>query len=121
MYILGFPTDTDETINKTINYSKKLNTTYAQFSVWTPYPGTPVFSEYKDKINVEKYENFDQYQLVYNQSYLTKMKYENISQSIYSLLFKNKLVNEIYKVVYNSLMKLSIIILVIMKIQLLKK
>ena len=41
MYILGFPTDTDETINKTINYSKKLNTTYAQFSVWTPYPGTP--------------------------------------------------------------------------------
>ena len=31
MYILGFPTDTDDTINKTINYSKKLNTTYAQF------------------------------------------------------------------------------------------
>ena len=52
MYILGFPTDTDDTINKTINYSKKLNTTYAQFSVWTPYPGTPIFNEYKDKITV---------------------------------------------------------------------
>ena len=30
-----------------------MNTTYAQFSVWTPYPGTPVYMEYKDKINVE--------------------------------------------------------------------
>ena len=53
MYILGFPTDTNETINKTINYAKKLNTTYAQFSVWTPYPGTPVFNEYKDKITAK--------------------------------------------------------------------
>ena len=45
MYILGFPTDTKISIQKTINYAKKLNTTYAQFSVWTPYPGTPVYSQ----------------------------------------------------------------------------
>ena len=32
------------------NYAKKLNTTYAQFSVWTPYPGTPIYNEYKDKV-----------------------------------------------------------------------
>ena len=64
MYILGFPTDTIDTINKTINYSKKLNTTYAQFSVWTPYPGTPVYNDYKNKILVKDYENFDQYKLV---------------------------------------------------------
>ena len=72
MYILGFPTDTDETINKTIDYSKKLNTTYAQFSVWTPYPGTPVFNEYKDKITADKYDEFDQYNLVYNHSLFSK-------------------------------------------------
>ena len=72
MFIIGFPTDTTETINKTIDYAKYLNTSFAQFSVWTPYPGTPVFSEYKDKINVEKYENFDQYQLVYNHKLFNK-------------------------------------------------
>ena len=72
MYILGFPTDTDETINKTINYAKKLNTTYAQFSVWTPYPGTPVFNEYKDKITANSYDEFDQYHLVYNHNLFNK-------------------------------------------------
>ena len=38
MFILGFPSDEEESMNKTILYAKKLNTTYAQFSVWTPYP-----------------------------------------------------------------------------------
>ena len=50
MFIIGFPTDTKNTINKTIQYAKKLNTTYAQFSVWTPYPGTPIFEKFKDKL-----------------------------------------------------------------------
>ncbi len=87
MYILGFPTDTDETINKTINYSKKLNTTYAQFSVWTPYPGTPVYSEYKDKINVEKYENFDQYQLVYNHKLFNKSEIRKYLSKAYTAYY----------------------------------
>jgi anaerobic magnesium-protoporphyrin IX monomethyl ester cyclase len=65
MFIIGFPTDTEETINKTINYAKVLNTSFAQFSVWTPYPGTPIFEKYKNKISVKKYESFDQYNLVY--------------------------------------------------------
>ena len=33
MYIIGFPTDTEETINNTIDYAKSLNTSFAQFSV----------------------------------------------------------------------------------------
>ena len=44
MFIIGFPTDNEKTIMNTINYAKKLNTTFAQFSVWTPYPETPVFA-----------------------------------------------------------------------------
>ena len=87
MYILGFPTDDDETINKTINYSKKLNTTYAQFSVWTPYPGTPVYMEYKDKINVDKYENFDQYQLVYNHDLFNKSEIRNYLSKAYTAYY----------------------------------
>lgn len=84
MYILGFPTDNEETINKTINYSKKLNTTYAQFSVWTPYPGTPVYMEYKDKINVDKFENFDQYQLVYDHKKFNKKEIRNYLSKAYT-------------------------------------
>ena len=84
MYILGFPTDTNETINKTINYAKKLNTTYAQFSVWTPYPGTPVFNEYKDKITAKNYDEFDQYHLVYEHSLFNKKNIRNYLSKAYS-------------------------------------
>ena len=84
MYILGFPTDTDETINKTIDYSKKLNTTYAQFSVWTPYPGTPVFNEYKDKITAKNYDEFDQYHLVYDHNLFDKKNIRKYLSKAYS-------------------------------------
>ena len=84
MYILGFPTDTDETINKTINYSKKLNTTYAQFSVWTPYPGTPVYNEYKDKITAKNYDEFDQYHLVYDHNLFNKKNIRKYLSKAYS-------------------------------------
>ena len=72
MFILGFPTDKEETMDNTINYAKKLNTTYAQFSVWTPYPGTPIYNEYKDKIITNTYEECDQYNLIYKHNTLNK-------------------------------------------------
>ena len=84
MYIIGFPSDSEKTINNTINYAKKLNTTYAQFSVWTPYPGTPVFKEYNNKITEEKYENFDQYRLVYKHNIFDKKKIRFFLNKAYS-------------------------------------
>ena len=57
MFIIGFPTDDENSIMKTINYAKKLNTTFAQFSVWTPYPGTPVFKEYENRIIAKNLKN----------------------------------------------------------------
>ena len=74
MFIIGFPTDTEETILSTINYARKLNTSFAQFSIWTPYPGTPVFENFKNKIETDKFENFNQYQLVYKHPLLDKKK-----------------------------------------------
>jgi radical SAM superfamily enzyme YgiQ (UPF0313 family) len=66
MYIIGLPTDTDSTYKKTVEFAKKVKSSYAQFSVFTPYPGTPVFREYEKKIIAKKYENFTQWQLVFD-------------------------------------------------------
>ena len=44
-FILGYPGETVEDINKTINFSIKLNPDYSQFSILTPFPGTPIYSE----------------------------------------------------------------------------
>lgn len=87
MYILGFPTDTEITINKTINYSKKLNTTYAQFSVWTPYPGTPVFKEFKEKITAKRYDEFDQYHLVFKHNLFNSKNIRSYLSKAYSTYY----------------------------------
>ena len=84
MFIIGFPSDNERSIAKTINYAKKLNTTYAQFSVWTPYPGTPVFNEYKDNITAQKFDEFDQYHLVYNHKLFSKEKIRKYLSKAYS-------------------------------------
>jgi radical SAM superfamily enzyme YgiQ (UPF0313 family) len=50
MYIIGMPSDTKEKFLSTLEYAKRLNSSYAQFSVFTPYPGTPAFKDYKEII-----------------------------------------------------------------------
>lgn len=48
-FIIGFPQDTHETIQQTIDLAKELDPDYAQFSICTPYPGTPMFREAEEK------------------------------------------------------------------------
>lgn len=42
-FILGMPGENIDTINNTINFAIKLDPTFAQFSIATPYPGTKLF------------------------------------------------------------------------------
>lgn len=44
-FIIGLPTETEETIRQTIEFSKKLPLDIALFHVAAPYPGTPFFFE----------------------------------------------------------------------------
>jgi radical SAM superfamily enzyme YgiQ (UPF0313 family) len=43
-FIIGFPEDTMESIKQTIDFAKSLNLDYAEFSILTPYPGSPIFN-----------------------------------------------------------------------------
>jgi tRNA A37 methylthiotransferase MiaB len=65
MYIIGFPEENKEKFLKTVDYAIKVNSSYAQFSVFTPYPGTPVYKEYEKKITATKFEDFNQWKLVF--------------------------------------------------------
>lgn len=64
-YILGYPDDTPQSFGRTMEYAQQINSIFAQISVFTPYPGTPAFKQYEDRIAVGKYENFTQYDLVF--------------------------------------------------------
>ena len=87
MFIIGFPADNEASIMKTINYAKKLNTTFSQFNVWTPYPGTPVFKEYENKIITEKFEDFDMYNLVFSHNIFTPKRIRELLSKSYSMYY----------------------------------
>ena len=60
MFMFGNPEDSVETIKKTIQYSILLPNQLVQYSVFTPYPGTPIYNEFKNKIIVRKFEKYNQ-------------------------------------------------------------
>jgi len=82
-YIIGSPADTEETINHTIDYAKKLNTSYAQFTVCTPYPGTKFYEDIRDKITEKDWNKFDIYTLVFKHSNLSSEMIESLKEKAY--------------------------------------
>ena len=72
MFIIGNPEDDKDTIIQSIEYAKYLPSLYSQFSVFTPYPGTPAYNEFKDIITEPKLENFNQYNLTFKHKNLSK-------------------------------------------------
>ena len=90
MFILGYPKDTIETCKATINYAKQINSIITQFTVFTPYPGTPSFKEYEKKIIIEKYEDFTMYDLVFKHDNLSKKDIEKLKNEAYQKCYLNK-------------------------------
>ena len=103
MFIIGNPEDTKETIIQSIMYAKHLPSLYSQFSVFTPYPGTPVFNEYKNLINETRFENFNQYNLTFKHKNLTKKDINNLkSLAYFKYYFNFKKIFQILKYSFQS-------------------
>ena len=104
MFIFGSPEDTEETILDTIEYSKYLPSLYAQYSIFTPYPGTPIYNEYKEKVYEKKFENFNQYKLVFKHKNLSEEQIEKLkSLAYYKYYFNIKKIFTILKYFINSM------------------
>lgn len=52
-FIIGFPTETKESIRKTINFAKKASLDMVQFNSFTPLPGAAIYE------NISQYGEFD--------------------------------------------------------------
>lgn len=48
-FMFGLPTDTEESLKKTIAFAKKLSPTYAKVTITIPFPGTRLYEEYEKK------------------------------------------------------------------------
>ena len=71
-FIIGFPSDTDRSIRNVLDYALKLNPTFANFNVMTPYPGTPFFEQIRSQIADFDYSHYTAYTPV--------LKYEHLSR-----------------------------------------
>jgi len=63
-FILGFPWETIDDMKKTVEFAIKLKPNYAQFTVLTPYPGTPLFN-YAVEHNLIEDWNWEHYTTVH--------------------------------------------------------
>ena len=59
-FILGFPWETIDDMKKTIDFAVKLDPDYAQFTVLTPYPGTPLY-KYAEEHGLIEDRNWEHY------------------------------------------------------------
>ena len=88
-YILGLPEDTQATCIRTIDYSKLINSYGAQFSVFTAYPGTPVYKEYEDNLSTQRFEEFTGFNLTYKHKNISYEQSQKIMSYAYHEYYTN--------------------------------
>ncbi len=70
-FMIGFPHDTRDSILAVLDYARKLNPTFANFNVVTPYPGTPFFKQIREQIASFDFSQYSVYTPVLRYEHLT--------------------------------------------------
>lgn len=70
-FMIGFPEDTPKSIHAVLRYAKRVNPTWANFNIVTPYPGTPFFDQVKEQIESFDYTQYNVYTPVMKYQHLT--------------------------------------------------
>jgi radical SAM superfamily enzyme YgiQ (UPF0313 family) len=70
-YVLGFLQDDWNSIAATIDYATDMGSTFAQFKMLTPYPGTPMFKQIQPLLTETDWEKFDGYTPTFRHPNLT--------------------------------------------------
>lgn len=86
-YVIGFLQDTEESIEELIRFAADLDSTFANFKILTPYPGTPQFNQLKSLINDDDWEHFDGYTLNFRHPVLTPRRARLMLGMCYSRFF----------------------------------
>ncbi len=64
-YIIGYPDETLADIRYTVRRAREIRTSTAQFTILTPYPGTVLFDQVKDRITSWNWAHYDGYHAVF--------------------------------------------------------
>src|SRR5215467_5478898 len=83
-YVLGFLTDTVESIRATVEYAIDLGSSLALFKILTPFPGTPLFKHMKSLITEQDWEKFDGYTPTFTHPNMTHEQLLHLLGAAYS-------------------------------------
>ena len=86
-YVIGFLQDTEESIEQLIRFAVNLDSTFANFKILTPYPGTPQFKQLESLINDDDWQHFDGYTLNFSHPALTPRRARLMLGMCYSRFF----------------------------------
>jgi radical SAM superfamily enzyme YgiQ (UPF0313 family) len=75
--IFGFDSDTEDTFDYTLNFLLKNKVHSVSFNILTPYPGTPLFDQYKreNRILTYNWKDYNHTQLVYEPKNMTAERF----------------------------------------------
>ena len=78
-FMIGFPDDTEPSIRRVAACAKRLNPTFANFNLVTPYPGTAFFAENRGRIAATDFERYSSYDPVFKYDSLTPAELTGLS------------------------------------------
>jgi radical SAM superfamily enzyme YgiQ (UPF0313 family) len=86
-YVLGFLQDDWSSIAATIDYATDLGSTFAQFKILTPYPGTPMFKQLEPLLVETDWERFDGYTPTFRHPHLTESELRFLLGAAYTRFY----------------------------------
>jgi radical SAM superfamily enzyme YgiQ (UPF0313 family) len=86
-YVFGFLQDNWESVAATIDYATELGSTFAQFKILTPYPGTPMFRQLEPLITETDWEKFDGYTATFTHPHLTQRELQFLLGAAYTRFY----------------------------------
>ncbi len=86
-YVLGFLQDDWNSIAATIDYATDLGSTFAQFKMLTPYPGTPMFKQIEPLLTETDWEKYDGYSVTFRHPNLTQRELQFLLGAAYKRFY----------------------------------
>jgi radical SAM superfamily enzyme YgiQ (UPF0313 family) len=86
-YVLGFLQDDWNSIAATIDYATDLGSTFAQFKILTPYPGTPMFRQIEPLLTESDWERYDGYTPTFAHPNLTAHELQYLLGAAYTRFY----------------------------------
>ncbi len=86
-YVLGFLQDDWNSIAATIDYATDMGSTFAQFKMLTPYPGTPMFKQIEPLLIETDWEKFDGYTVTFKHPNLTTHELQYLLGAAYKRFY----------------------------------